>query len=239
MRVKSPLCLLLPLRKREGRGLVLLHVPTLDNCATPSTSNLLLSIFSVINAIFGIKPRIVSQKSSRHHVNTNASPVIQVISFQQHGCSPPTKNENKLVCLLSPPNQPRRRQPITARCWLSFGEPPQIDLMEGRSDDESSIEPAEFTKQSFSACNIEQLLSIIATQRKINERLHFEKFDREADILELKKIVIVRTRTIWHLHQILDATTNPNKGTPINADNSDDETDEPCSPAVRSGRKNP
>jgi hypothetical protein len=102
-----------------------------------------------------------------------------------------------------------------------------MDPMEG-SGVESVSEPeatASIEDESISepeaTASVEDLRLIIAAQK--------------AEIWELKRKVIVRSRTIRHLKKRVDAngpeTTHPAEPA--------DETNTPCSPAVKSGRKNP
>jgi hypothetical protein len=102
-----------------------------------------------------------------------------------------------------------------------------VDPMEGSGVDSvsepeatASIEDESISEPEATA-SVEDLRLIIASQK--------------AEIFELKREVIVRSRTIRHLKKRVDAndpeTTHPAEPA--------DETNTPCSPAVKSGRKKP
>jgi hypothetical protein len=137
--------------------------------------------------------------------------------------------------------QPEKKEAV--RRLLHFDESTTMDSEEDSDNSDCDIEAA----TSHLPCEVnpayttEQLHTIIKAEQeryqaeqKRSDRLRALSRKHEATILELRKTVLTKNRQIRYLAKKTEPTSTAEP-----ADDSSSETDEPCSPAVKSGRKNP
>jgi hypothetical protein len=170
----------------------------------------------------------------------NIVPKIQQ-SSRKYKCV--ARHTNRIFPTRLVPTKGARIQAPGSRRRLAFEEeaPQNVvvnDLMEGESDGDSSsivfaeINGADATTTSTTTAGEQPQLPTVANLQKMNERL-------QATVVSLKNTLVVKTRLIRHLRKRLLSKATPDNTVTTDQEAAEELDQDPCSPAVKSGRKNP